>query len=394
MNRNVFRLFKSLLAGSALSISLAAFGATPEKSDAKPAVKVEALAAKMTASKQKIAEAEEEKRRILGSLYSIQKKMKKITSEKSHLTDELFQAQDGVRNIAKVIANLEKEISQQKVQLRRRLRALYKMSGQGYIGILFSQTNSSDLDQTLRFLKIVTDSDYKLIQSYKKNVAAYTKQKDKLKSQVERLVGIEKRIKKQEGLLALQHQSKSKIVSELDRKRSANLDSIKSIRKKTEGMSDEVMDELLRPSIYEQKGLLPSPIAAAVAQDFGLITDEKFKLKYSHKGWTYAAVTAPVVSIFEGTVARATAVPGYGTTVVIDHGDHYYSVYAHLSHLRAKQGDTIEKGQPFADASDSKGIYFEIRHFSEPENPAIWMSTRNAKAVEASKTSAAMASVD
>lgn len=337
--------------------------------------KVEVLAAKMSASKQKIAEAEEEKRRILGSLYSIQKKMKKITSEKSHLTDELFQAQDGVKNVAKVIANLEKEISQQKVQLRRRLRALYKMSGQGYLGILFSQTNSSDLDQTLRFLKIVTDSDYKLIQSYKQNVATYTKQKNKLKSQVERLVGIEKRIKKQEGLLALQHQSKSKIVSELDRKRSANLDRIKSIRKTTEGMGDEVMDELLRPSIYEQKGLLTLPVAAAVTQDFGLISEEKFKIKYAHKGWTFAAVSAPVLSIFEGTVAKATRVPGYGTTVVIDHGDHYYSVYAHLSHLRAKQGDTIEKGQTFAETDASRGLYFEIRHFSEPENPALWMAS-------------------
>lgn len=369
MIRSIFGFLNLLSVGLIISIAPAVFGAAA----AEP--KVEVLAAKMSASKQKIAEAEEEKRRILGSLYSIQKKMKKITSEKNHLTDELFQAQDGVKNIAKVIANLETEIGQQKIQLRRRLRALYKMSGQGYIGILFSQTNAGDLDQTLRFLKIVTDSDYKLIQSYKMNVAAYTKQKNKLKSQVERLVGIEKRIKKQEGLLAIQHQSKSKIVSELDRKRSANLDSIKSIRKKTEGMADEVMDELLRPSIYEQKGLLPSPVASSVAQDFGLIADEKFKLKYSHKGWTYAAVSAPVLSIFEGTIAKATRIPGYGTTVVIDHGDHYYSVYSHLSHLRAKQGDTIEKGQSFGETDDSKGLYFEIRHFSEPENPALWIAT-------------------
>jgi murein hydrolase activator len=334
------------------------------------------LAETMTASKQKIVEAEAEKRRILGSLYSIQKRMKKITSEKSHLTDELFQAQDGVKSIAKVIATLEGEIGKQRIQLRRRLRALYKMSGQGYVGILFSRTNASDLDETLRFLKIVTDNDYKLIRSYKENVATYTAQKEKLKAQVERLVAIEKRIKKQEGLLAVQQQSKSKIVSELDRKRTANLDRIKSIRKKTEGMNDQDMDELLRPSIYEQKGMLASPVAAEVVQDFGLISEEKYKIKYSHKGWTFAPVVASVNSIFEGTIAKSLWVPGYGTTVVIDHGDHYYSVYAHISRMRANQGDTIKKGQSFADTDGSKGLYFEIRHFSEPENPALWIASQ------------------
>ncbi|RYZ63701.1 MAG: M23 family metallopeptidase, partial [Proteobacteria bacterium] len=225
---------------------------------------------------------------------------------------------------------------------------------------------------------IVTDNDYKLIKSYKENVATYTVQKEKLKAQVERLVGIEKRIKKQEGLLAVQQQSKSMIVSELDRKRSANLDQIKSIRKKTAGMNDEDMDVLLRPSIYEQKGMLTPPIASTVVQDFGLITEEKYKIKYSHKGWTYASIAAPIASIFDGTIAKSLSVPGYGTTVVIDHGDHYYSVYSHISHMRANQGDTIKKGQSFAESDGSKGLYFEIRHFSEPENPALWISSQNA----------------
>lgn len=365
---------RAFTAGFILVGCSVSFGA-PSVGMSAPIVDQQKLGEKMSASKQKIIEAESEKRRILGSLYSIQKRMKKITSEKSHLTDELFQAQDGVKNVAKVIANLETEIAAQKIQLRRRLRALYKLSGQGYVGILFSRTNATDLDETLRFLKIVTDNDYKLIKSYKENVATYIVQKEKLKAQVERLVGIEKRIKKQEGLLAVQQQSKSKIVSELDRTRTANLDQVRSIRRKTAGMNDEDMDQLLRPSIYEQKGMLVPPITSAIVQDFGLITDEKYKLKYSHKGWTYASLAGPVASIFDGTIAKALSVPGYGTTVVIDHGDHYYSVYSHISHMRAEQGDTIKKGQSFADTDGSKGLYFEIRHFSEPENPALWIAS-------------------
>ena len=340
---------------------------------------------KIVQSKQKIVEAEAEKRRILGSLYSIQKRMKKISNEKGKLTDQLFQAQDGVKSVAKVIAGLEKQISLEKVALRRRLRALYKMSGQGYVGIVFSRTSANDLDETLRFLKIVTDNDYKLIRSYRENIATYKVQKEKLKAQVEKLVAVERKIKTQEGLLAVEQESKSKIVSELDKERSTSLATIRTLRRKTASAADSEVDELLRPSIYEQKGSLPPPYASKISQDFGLIVDDRFRIKYSHKGWQYAGpspTSSDVTCVFDGTIAKAQWVPGYGTTVVVDHGDHYYSVYGHLSRLHLKAGDTLKKGETFAEASE-KGLYFEIRHFSEAENPARWITPSSVSTAQA-----------
>lgn len=333
-------------------------------------------------AKQTVVEADAEKRRILGSLYSIQKRMKKISQEKGHLTDELFVAQDGVKSIGKVISQLEGEITKEKTQLRRRLRALYKMSGQGYVGLLFSRTNAADLDETLRFMKIVTDTDYRLIRNYRVNVAAYRVQKEKLKAQVERLVAIEKRIKAQEGLLAVEQETKSKIVSSLDKKRSSSLATIKTLREK---IVDSQVDEMLRPSIYEQKGALPAPYVSQVLQDFGSITDDRFKIQYSNKGWLYSpsVSSSAVLAVFDGVVAKAQWVPGYGYTAVIDHGDHYYSVYAHLSELSAEAGDRLKKGESFAEASGAKGLYFEIRHFSDAENPARWITPQSVSTAQA-----------
>lgn len=310
--------------------------------------------------------------------------MKKISNEKGKLTDELFQAQDGVKSVAKVIANLEGHIAIEKIALRKRLRALYKMSGQGYVAILFSRTSASDLDETLRFMKIVTDSDYRLIRSYSENVAAYKVQKEKLKAQVEKLVAVEKRIKTQESLLAVEQESKSKIVSELDKERTTSLAQIKTIRRKTAGLNDAEVDQLLRPSIYERRGSLPAPYVSQVAQDFGLINDDRFRIKYSHKGWQYvpSLTSSNVTCVFDGTVSKSQWIPGYGTTVVIDHGDHYYSVYGHLSRLLVNAGDTIKKGEVFAEAG-SKGLYFELRHFSEAENPARWITPSSVSTAQA-----------
>lgn len=347
------------------------------------------LVEKVQKSKQQIVEADVEKRRILGSLYTIQQRMKKITSEKSHLTDELFQAQDNVKNVARVIAQLESEIGKQRSALRKRLRALYKLSGEGYVSILFSRTSAADLDESLRFLKIVTENDYKLIRSYQANVATYKVQKEKLKKQVERLVGIEKKIKTQENLLVVEQQSKSRIVSELDQKKNKNLDRIKKLRTKADGIDeDDEVAQLLRPSMFEQKGQLPAPVPGEVVQDFGLIHDEKFKIRFAHKGWTYSAAPgAQIQSVFDGTLVRSDWIEGYGTIAVIDHGDHYYSVYGHLTKLKLKIGDEVKKGQAFAEAgpidSERKGLYFEIRHFSEPENPTAWIAAKGLRTASA-----------
>ena len=351
-----------------------------------------ALVEKYSASRKEVNEAEAQKRRILGSLYGINQRMKRITHEKSHLTDEMFQAQDNVKSIAKIIANLEGQIQTQRKQLRKRLRALYKLSGEGYMSIVFSRADPQDLDQTMRFLKIITDNDYHLIRAYQENIASYTAQKKKLKGQVEKLLSIEKNIKSKENMLLAEHNAQSKIVSSLDKEKIAHINQMKSLRSKVQDMS---IADLMQPSIFEQKGSLDAPAQGSLLQDFGLVTDDKFKIRLAHKGWLYeTAKGSPVASIFEGTVIYSEFVKGYGHTIVVDHGDHYYSVYAHISHATAKTGDTIKKGQIIAESGEvalfgdqlkagessgqhalktKDGFYFEIRHFSEPENPAVWI---------------------
>lgn len=346
------------------------------------------LVEKYQASRKEIAEAESQKRKILGSLYGINLRMKKLSTEKSSLTDELFQAQGNVKNVAKVVANLEAQIAVQRKQLRKRLRALYKLSGEGYLAIVFSRTDPQDLDRTMRFLKVVTDNDYRLIRAYQENIAKRLEQKKKMRGQVERLLTIEKTIKSKEHLLVAEHEAKSKIVSGLDREKIEHLSKMKSLRHQGQAMN---LGDLLQPSIFEQKGQLLAPVSGDLLQDFGLVPEDKYKLSLSHKGWLLGtAADTPVASIFEGKVVFAEPIRGYGPTVIVDHGDHYYSVYAHISRMAVKSGDTIKRGQVIADvgplSTQRHGLYFEVRHFSEPENPAQWIRKAKENAIAINST--------
>ena len=363
------------------------------------------IVAKLLEARQKIEETDVAKRKILGTIYTIQQRMKKISHEKNNLTDELYHVQGNVKGVAKVIAVLEKEIDAQRHVLRHRLAALYKLSGEGYIAILFSQASPLDLDEALRNLKTVTQKDYALIRSYQENVQLYKSQRKKLKFQVEHLFSLESQIKKQEGLLAEEHRQKSQIVSELDRSRTVHLSKIRTIRSDTQksesvasSESAAALTELLKPSIFEQKGQLSSPVTGRIVQEFGMIVDERYKTQLSHKGWLFSAIKgAPVSSVFAGTVAFASWIKGYGKVILIDHGDHYYTVYAHITRFKVKSGDTINRGQVIAEvrqdfgvtsdgslrlrelSRDDAGLYFEIRHFSEPENPVHWISAHGVK---------------
>ncbi len=366
-------------------ILFTALAAAPARAD-EPGVRE--LAESLVETKKNLIDTEAEKRRILGSLYSITRRMKRISQEKGNLTDELFHVQDGAQSIAKVIAGLENQIGEQRGLLRARLRTLYKLSGEGYVGVLFSSADSLEFDRTLKFLKIVTDADYRLIRSYQRNVAAYERQRRKLKTQVERLVGLERRIRAQEDLLTTEHKAKSEIVSSLERSHLKTLRALRKLRTKTETLRAPVEDEslldLLKASFFEKKGRIPAPIAGRVVRDFGPIRDERHSIQLGHKGWRYSAPAgSPVSSVFDGAVAHSGWVQGYGHTVIVDHGDHYYTVYAHLSGVGVREGERVSKGQAIAGAGSGSrrgddGIYFEIRHFSEPENPKHWIAAENA----------------
>lgn len=363
----------SLLCAIALMPAMDAFANAPTALEEAP---TEKLADRIRETKEGINEAESERRRLLGSLYAINLRMKKISTDKGKLTDELMQSQDAVATVATAIHSLEAQIKKQRLGLKNRLRALYKISGESYIGAVFSTRNAFEFDSTLRNLKIISDHDFQMILSYRENLSSLAQQRKKLKSQVERLLLVEKRIKRQEGLLAQEHQAKSALAATIEMDTRRRMSEIKKLRL-SHSVADVEIEHLLKPSIYEKKGTLVAPVAAGVvSKDFGLRIDEKFKFKMSHKGWQISVTNqTPVVACDEGKVVFAGSLEGYGRTLIVDHGDHYYSLYAGLSTMKASQGKELTAGETIGQTETA--LYFEIRHFSEPENPASWISAKS-----------------
>lgn len=89
-----------------------------------------------------------------------------------------------------------------------------------------------------------------------------------------------------------------------------------------------------------------------------------------------ASAGEKVLAARDGKVVFADNLNGYGYTVILDHADNFYSVYAQNAGLLVKIDDVVSKGTPIAQAGENKGLallHFEIRKNALATNPLYYL---------------------
>jgi septal ring factor EnvC (AmiA/AmiB activator) len=90
-----------------------------------------------------------------------------------------------------------------------------------------------------------------------------------------------------------------------------------------------------------------------------------------------ASAGAAVRSVAAGRVVFADRYDDYGLTVILDHGDHYYSIYANLGAVDVHVGDSVPAGSRIGgvgrDATGASVLYFELRHKAATIDPGPWL---------------------
>ena len=112
--------------------------------------------------------------------------------------------------------------------------------------------------------------------------------------------------------------------------------------------------------------LWPVPGHSYVTSRFGLRVHPITGQKKSHTGLDIPAeLGTEVVAADSGTVRKAAVYGSYGNCVILDHGNGYATLYAHLSRIAVGEGETVSRGQSIG-AVGSTGLstgphcHFEI----------------------------------
>ena len=96
-----------------------------------------------------------------------------------------------------------------------------------------------------------------------------------------------------------------------------------------------------------RSAFLASPVPySRKTSGFGMREHPIFHTQRVHKGVDYSAPTGtPVISVSDGVVLESGFQGGFGNTVVIKHNARQSTVYAHLSKINVRKGQSIKQGE-------------------------------------------------
>jgi murein DD-endopeptidase MepM/ murein hydrolase activator NlpD len=128
-------------------------------------------------------------------------------------------------------------------------------------------------------------------------------------------------------------------------------------------------------------GALPTrkPASGYFTSGFGVRKAPYGGSEKMHEGLDVANhVGTPIVATANGTVSFASQKPGYGNTVIIDHGYGVETWYGHARQVLVKPGQKVRRGQRIAlmgNSGRSTGphVHYEVRINSIPVDPLSYI---------------------
>ncbi|NOY23765.1 MAG: peptidoglycan DD-metalloendopeptidase family protein [Acidobacteria bacterium] len=127
------------------------------------------------------------------------------------------------------------------------------------------------------------------------------------------------------------------------------------------------------------KGLLSLPVKGKIIEKFGRVRNRKFGTWLKNNGITIHVIQGtPVHALYDGVVVYAGWYKSYGRLLILNHGDNYYSFYAHLDSFSVTINQVVTTGDIIARSGDTASLehdvlHFELWHERTPLNPLKWV---------------------
>lgn len=350
--------------------------------------KIESLLEK---NKKRAVASQKKERSILTEVEVIDRRFNLLRKEAALLESNIKTKEGEARILSKQIDEVRLDIEKGRKMIRGRVRSLYKEKQGASLKILFASQDYPDLLRKIQYMKTIAQKEAQVLNAFKTKHIELEEKKNQLSEVVEHMIVDRESLgqkmvqsrserKKKTFLLARVRKDRalfSQAVSEMSQSSREIQSLIRSLEKKKKALDAA---EVVRFS--KARGKLRWPNDGKVAALFGRQKHPKFNETIFRKGIEITPVRGGEVrSVFEGTVVFADWFRGYGMMVMIDHGENYYSLYAHLAKLLVGVGDRVQKNRTIGEIggtglSQEPKLYFEIRHQGKPTNPLSWLQKR------------------
>ncbi len=329
---------------------------------------------------------------------SSQKKKRNLLDELAQIDSNLFSQLKKIHTLQRQMNNQEdlirlKETELQTSQsakktvqhhLEKRIKAYYKMGEIGIANVAFS---TESMPHMLKFRDSFTsliDYDKNLIKVYRKSIAELEQTKNSLNLEKGVLHDFINMAKVEQEATNGIRDEKETLLNQIETQQELHQQAVKEMEKVADNLSNSLNalkkeDELFDQGFLLDKGKHPAPLQGKILTLFGQEHRNRLGIKGKTAGITIATEGINRVNaIFEGKVRYASYLHGYGNTIIIDHGYHYFSILSRLEKLLVTKDTVVQQNEIIGLTGDTAtlmegGIYLEIRHGSTPLDPLQWL---------------------
>ena len=313
---------------------------------------------------------------------------RQITASRSAISEVEFQAEAMAEQVDLTTADLERtraELASRQVALGRRLREIYK-GGPLHTGrVLLGAQSFSDLLNRYHYLRLIASHDRTLIASVRRLESDLDQQNTELQeslreldrlhaSQLGEIAELQEVEEEHQRTLAVFRSREVETTTRLDviaedEQRLTGLMSTLE-RQRVEGDRRLTLSGLPTPAGAELSGLdagrLDWPVRGTVVYGFGVERGARGAAIRRNGLGIAAPAGSPVTAVRPGTVAHSGPFEGYGPSVIVSHGDGYYTLYLYLEDVGTVQGRRVEAGQVVGtvggrDTPEGPHIEFQLR---------------------------------
>lgn len=368
--------------------------AAPEKQPERPKTVGEMRQKSHTIKKElKKQEAEvvqysEKESTVINGLNDLEMALNKANLHVLALQSELDELEKQIESSSREARLLVDNIAKTEEYIALRLSALYKLDQLGKIQLLASAESVFDLLYRKFALEKILAHDEETLDRYLADKERLAKLSETLNQRKKEKLALEQKTRDQIRQLSYKRDKRKKILADVRNKKELALAAVESLKQAGIALDQTVLSLHVEPIPTKKKdgkmfaaykGLLQNPVDGKVISFFGPYKNDRFNVTNYRSGIEIQADRGePIRSVRSGQVLFSGWFKSYGNMIIIDHGNHYYTVYAHAEELFKKKGDPVETGEVIATVGDTASmtgtnLYFEVRHHGKPMDPLLWL---------------------
>jgi septal ring factor EnvC (AmiA/AmiB activator) len=391
-----------------LALALTVFATAPAGAQQKREDPVASEQKKLQQTQQRIKEerakaaaARARETSLLAELEQIERRLAEKQAEVQRLEGRIKRTQADIAALRGEIGRLEGQRSGQEEALARRLRAMYRVHAQGgALPVILSNDDPVARAAAVRHLTSLAALDARLIQEYRVTSDKLADRKGREETRQRELAGLHADAQREQAEVDLEAARRRTLLAKVRDERAYHermVGELTEAARRLETFIHELQAKQKKLAKVPPpkggveppgvgfgglRGRLPWPTEGRIVASYGAQVHPRFGTRTFRNGVDIEAPEGKdVAAVYAGHVIYTGWFKGYGNLIILDHGNEYYTLYAHVADIEVKEGEDVRQGQRIGTVGDTGSLagprlYFEVRYQGKAQDPAEWLRQR------------------